>query len=390
MMVATTPVPSLAPDSEPASGPQERRVVTTVLAFSGAGAGLALTIRLAFGGASAFDLVALSGLTILLLACAAAVKAAWLPTVRLYRAMTLLVVGYILVDLSAGLLMAADPAGSEAALRTLPTAVPFAYLFAFLGWRAQRALALSGSLLLCVGALTTLLIVSGVAPTPSLEVTVDFGLEFAVANVLLIGLLVLFARARGEISQAQRALAAMGLLARTDVLTGVLNRRGFREQLEREAERSVGRACRMSFVLIDVDHFKRINDRYGHPAGDQVLMELGHLLTRLIRTSDELGRWGGEEFVILMRRAAPGEALFLADRLRRAIDEHTFPGIGSLTASFGVAELGVEDTLEELILQADEALYRAKTSGRNRTCVSREMMEAMSGGDRQASIIGKA
>ncbi len=378
-MVIVTPPPASSRSGSPQA--VEQRVVVSVLAFSGIGASIALAVRLVFRSASAFDLVSLSLLALLLLGFAVAVRQGWMPVRALYRAMTVLASLYVLGDLSAALLTATTAPGTEAALRPLPAIVPFAYVFAFMGWGARRALVLSGALLLGIVLWSGLLIATGTAPMPGLAAALDFYLEFAISHVVLIGLLVLFARARGQIGQAQRELAAMGILARTDTLTGALNRRGFLEQLHREAVRSEGRDCRLAFVLLDLDHFKLVNDRYGHPVGDRVLVELSQLLTGLVRTSDELGRWGGEEFVILMRRAAPGEALFLADRLRRAIAEHSFSEVGALTASFGVSELGREDDLDELLERADEALYRAKMSGRNRTCVSRKMMDAMTGGD---------
>ena len=388
MMVATTPVP---PVPSPSPDALETRVVASVLAFSGVAGGLGLLIRVLTGAVSTFDLVAVSLLSLLLCGLAVAVGRLGFPLRALYRTMTLVAVGFIGANLVAGLTVAQDAAGTEAALRSLPGLMPFAYLFAFLGWKARRGLVLSAMFLLGVVALTGGLILQGAVPAPSRDAALDFYLGFAVAHVLLIGLLVLFGQARSQIGAAQRELAAMGQLARTDSLTGALNRRGFREQLEREATRNQGRDCRLALVLIDLDHFKRVNDRFGHPVGDKVLIEFAHLLGDLVRTTDELGRWGGEEFVILMRRAKPGEALFLADRLRRAVEDHTFASVGTVTASFGVAELDMGEDLESLILQADEALYRAKSSGRNRTCASRKMMEAMTGGDaRPASTRSQA
>ena len=387
MMIATTPIPQ-APSVRPDA--LERRVVASVLAFSGVASGLGLVVRVTTGVVSAFDVVALSLFAVGLCGLAVAVGRGSFPLRRLHQTMAVVAAVYIGAELMVSMAAATDAAGTEAALRPLPGLMPFAYLFAFMGWSARRALVASGGLLLTIVACSGALIAGHMVPSPGREAALDFFLEFAVAHVLLIGLLVLFAEARGQIGQAQRELAAMGQLARTDSLTGALNRRGFQEQLEREAARNQGRDCRLALVLIDLDHFKRVNDRFGHPAGDQVLVEFSQLLSEMVRTTDALGRWGGEEFVILMRRAAPGEALFLADRLRRAIEEHTFAVIGELTASFGVAELGAEEDLQGLVLQADEALYRAKSSGRNRTCASRKMMEAMSGGDRPASTRSQA
>lgn len=276
------------------------------------------------------------------------------------------------------LLLQSDPnLMSRAPLSMLPMVAPFVYLLAFLGWSRRGAIVVALGFLTVASALPPILVGLGLSPIVEFRPLLAMALAFAVSHSLLIGLTVVVAGGRSQASAADRTIEELGQLVRTDSLTGVLNRRGFVEALRREAARAEGRACGLALVLIDLDHFKRVNDRWGHPVGDRVLQAFAARLEDLVRSSDVVGRWGGEEFVVMMRRPAPGEALFLADRLRRAIEESTFPTVGAMTASFGVAEMEPGVTIEAVLDAADEALYRAKAQGRNRTCASRRMMDKM-------------
>lgn len=159
-------------------------------------------------------------------------------------------------------------------------------------------------------------------------------------------------------------------LANTDALTGLPNRRALYAAIERVLELSARRpdqpAC---LVLLDLDHFKGINDRYGHNAGDVVLAQASDRLRVGLRGSDTVGRWGGEEFLVVLPGAdAPG-AEQVAERLRREIGAHPFPEVGRVTASLGVAQAEPGDDLGRWVARADAALYRAKASGRDRVCV---------------------
>lgn len=161
-------------------------------------------------------------------------------------------------------------------------------------------------------------------------------------------------------------------LAQTDPLTRTLNRRALQERLAAEMERVRRYNTTVSLLLIDIDHFKSVNDTYGHLAGDDVLVEVSAMLQRVVRAVDLVSRYGGEEFVIVLpETAAPGAEAF-AERLRELIEGHTFvqPRGGSIrvTTSIGVASFpgfGVE-SVEDLLQAADQALYRAKAEGRNR------------------------
>jgi diguanylate cyclase (GGDEF)-like protein len=158
--------------------------------------------------------------------------------------------------------------------------------------------------------------------------------------------------------------------ASRDALTQVYNKRFFVEQLESEYAYSVRHGTELSLLMFDIDHFKQINDTYGHLAGDYVLSELTQLVTPAIRIEDTFARYGGEEFVLLSRNS-PESAAVVGERLRRTIEEHTFTHEGKVlrvTVSLGISCMpNVNITVpEEFVAAADKALYEAKRTGRNR------------------------
>ncbi len=159
-------------------------------------------------------------------------------------------------------------------------------------------------------------------------------------------------------------------LATTDSLTGLANRRRLFDCLEQEVYRAQRYGTALSLVMFDIDHFKRINDSWGHATGDWVLCRIARETHQLLRKTDQAGRYGGEEFVVLLPETDLSEALLLAQRLSRRISdtvitpEHDAPM--PVTVSVGVAALASDETGEELIHRADQALYRAKQNGRNR------------------------
>jgi diguanylate cyclase (GGDEF)-like protein len=161
--------------------------------------------------------------------------------------------------------------------------------------------------------------------------------------------------------------------ARIDAKTGLLNAAAW----QREADAEIGKALcggePLALLLLDIDHFKRVNDTWGHLAGDQVLAGLSAELRMLVRESDLAGRFGGEEFVVLLTRASAAEAHLVAERVRARIGEMTVPVQGdtvTVTVSIGMAMLGTHSRdLFGLLAAADLALYRAKESGRDRVCM---------------------
>ena len=180
--------------------------------------------------------------------------------------------------------------------------------------------------------------------------------------------------AKEQAETANRALQAVNVelnrLATTDPLTGARNRRYFEQAAEVQIAQSNRYGSLVSLVLFDVDHFKSINDRHGHQTGDQVLVELARLVHVNLRSVDVLARWGGEEFAVMMPLCGLTEALNLAEKLRALLAARSFPVVGSVTASFGVAEHGTQETLDDWLKRVDDALYAAKAAGRNRVCQS--------------------
>jgi len=165
--------------------------------------------------------------------------------------------------------------------------------------------------------------------------------------------------------ELEQARQNMERLATTDTLTGLNNRMKMDTLLRSELER-VGRGQRgLAVIMYDIDHFKAVNDDYGHTKGDEVLIKLSRLVEARIRNTDALGRWGGEEFLLVCPLTSLEEAQKLAETLRERIAQTDFGLNRPLTASFGVAEYRAGDTVETLIHRADIAMYRAKKEGRN-------------------------
>lgn len=173
-------------------------------------------------------------------------------------------------------------------------------------------------------------------------------------------------------SELLEAKKDMEIQSRTDPLTGVLNRRAILSQIENELSRAKRDNAHISISMLDLDHFKKINDTFGHLAGDAVLRESMNRVEETIRTYDAVGRFGGEEFIVVLPGAKEADAFIIADRIRMKINEKNanIDGVSiPFTISQGLATCNGELTADELIAKADEALYRAKQNGRN--CVDK-------------------
>ena len=167
------------------------------------------------------------------------------------------------------------------------------------------------------------------------------------------------------------------MMAFTDGLTGLYNHRRFQERLQEELKRASRYKEPLSLILLDIDHFKKVNDTYGHPAGDAVLKRIAELISRTVREIDFPARYGGEEFALIILKSNSKEAKKIAERLRKKVEQTTVKTDTadiSVTLSLGIASYPEDaKTREELIDRADQALYRAKQSGRNRTVLYEEI-----------------
>lgn len=171
-------------------------------------------------------------------------------------------------------------------------------------------------------------------------------------------------------AELKEANETISRLAATDELTNLSNRRFFNNSLASIISASRRHDCPLSMIIIDLDHFKVVNDTYGHSEGDQVLKSFAGLLREMIRAEDVAARWGGEEFIIVLPHTSCDDAAALAERVRSAFEHHA-DGTSQieLSASFGVVQLRDGESADALIRRADAALYRAKREGRNRVII---------------------
>jgi diguanylate cyclase (GGDEF)-like protein len=177
----------------------------------------------------------------------------------------------------------------------------------------------------------------------------------------------------------EQALKIINELAIRDELTGSHNRRHLIKLIENEKDRTARLGSLFCLCLLDIDFFKRINDTYGHSAGDAVLREFALTVQRQIRESDSFGRYGGEEFLLMLPETTLDEAIVLAERVRNSIEKLGFPDISEdlrVTVSIGVAEFRTGESIGQTVARADEALYMAKASGRNRIICYGQQSEA--------------
>ncbi len=179
----------------------------------------------------------------------------------------------------------------------------------------------------------------------------------------------------GRLSQSEKLLGEFEKLTYSDFLTDLPNRRYLECRMQEEIARSQRHALYMACLMIDIDHFKNVNDTYGHPAGDYILQELAGILIKNKRPYDLVARYGGEEFTMVFKHIHPDDGSILAERIRASVENASFYFHGKIiktTVSIGVVSLkaGKGDTIETILAMADAALYRAKREGRNRWCAT--------------------
>lgn len=198
----------------------------------------------------------------------------------------------------------------------------------------------------------------------------EYGIALIGVGILFLAISfgALIAAARAQ-RRAFEATAQLRRMATTDELTGLPNRRFFLASLQTEAARARRSGTQLCLAIIDIDHFKRINDAHGHPGGDEMLRAVGRLLAEGTRLGDMIGRIGGEEFAVLMPDTAQSQAEMVCQRLRRSVGAQTIELLSgrtcNATLSIGLAELGEGETAESLVSRADAALYDAKLGGRD-------------------------
>lgn len=185
-------------------------------------------------------------------------------------------------------------------------------------------------------------------------------------GVMLLSVMAVLSKVTAQLRVSEVGWRSAEHRANHDQLTGLLNRSTFSRHFPRFVKISALGQGELSIMVIDFDHFKYINDHYGHPAGDTVLCKGAKVLTSVLRPGDALYRWGGEEFVILLPDTDAATATVVAERLRRKIERHAFSLQRSITVSIGLASLGKGESAEDFFERADSAMLGAKRNGRNR------------------------
>lgn len=199
-------------------------------------------------------------------------------------------------------------------------------------------------------------------------------LIFAAILIISLILAIIYLVARSFINDLRTAETKLVEMATQDFLTGLLNRRETFRRLDEELQRSRRLATPFSVLLLDLDHFKQVNDVHGHSAGDLVLQAVAAALRQGVRPYDLCCRYGGEEFLVILPETALEDAAGIAERLRRDIENLKITAAKEtalqITASIGAAALLGHETIDQLVARADEAMYNAKSSGRNRVCLA--------------------
>ena len=198
-------------------------------------------------------------------------------------------------------------------------------------------------------------------------------LEFVISASVFVMISLIFPAMVGHrlIDNQEKLTEKIKRLSEEDYLTKLHNRRKIHELLENEISRSKRYNSTFAVILLDIDNFKITNDKFGHNAGDQVLVQISDIISKTIRESDIASRWGGEEFLVFCPHTNIDGAFSLAEKLRNNIEKNEFAGVGYKTSSFGVAQIEHADTVQSLIQRADEALYSAKNSGKNMVMVAK-------------------
>ena len=255
------------------------------------------------------------------------------------------------------------PLADDYTLGTFAQWFPLTYILLFLFLQKRQALMVSlgiyGSLVL-----STVINAYGERSLPTTAQKFPYLLHLVMSHPLYIAVFV-------AVSTLQMSFAAARLKAeRADVdhLTNLANRHAATRTLEAALVAQTDREQRcVGVILVDVDWFKTINDTYGHGIGDRVLVQVAQLLQQDLRKTDLVARWGGEEFLVVLSNTTAADVVQTAERLRSRLAAHLHPGVGQVTASFGIATTTTaSEKIEILLARADEALYQAKKQGRNR------------------------
>ena len=278
------------------------------------------------------------------------------------------VLAYFLIKMTFVLFAGTNPAADWA---ELTPSVYFIFVFlatmSYLVFSTTQALQYSLGIVAISSFIGSVRLIPEVIQGRYINELLSFG-RYEVFLVVIVVLLYILARSKDVTAQIMLEKQHLQTLAYKDSLTSLPNRRQLMQELNKQLITASRYQRPLSIILFDLDHFKTINDTYGHGTGDIVLSTIAQLVTPHLRVTDTLGRWGGEEFMLITPETNAIHASQIAERVRQAINRHTFE-FGTITASFGVNQYHPSQSLNNLIHQADTALYQAKDNGRNQVII---------------------
>lgn len=311
-------------------------------------------------GALSPSLIAVQGVTAVVLSVLlVAAWWKWLPQ-RVLELCCLLYIVCVCVACM-GLRMYSPEYGAGIQLEPLYIWMPLVYVFAFMLTRHKTGLVVSLAILgLFVGVSLPYLVLHLDGRYANLT------MQLHISSAVMIATLYFFSSYQYRLRQAQVTLDRLARLSNTDELTGLPNRRNMAEVVGAELARFAEGGSSFAVILFDIDHFKEVNDRHGHGAGDEALVALAARAAEVIRDMGALGRWGGDEFVALIRDMQAGDAVRMAEALCAYVAATPIAGDRSVTISCGVTVARSHDSIDGLLQRADAALYAAKHAGRNR------------------------
>jgi diguanylate cyclase len=343
---------------------RKRSVYAALLWLALLGTAIALARHLLAGPAE-LAAVALSSASTLLFGAAAVMATVRRVPLPVIEHLVLWGVATLLLG-NLGLRLYGIEAGPEtaSAIMTSLLWMPLLFVFSTIAFDGETSLRYSAALFVLIvlvtlpHALTTL---AGPLLTDGLGVMLQAYLAYAVMIVALY----FFADLQQRVVAMEETARTMRKLANTDALTGLANRRQAEELLVGELRRAERYGRTFSLLMLDIDGFKELNDRFGHQAGDDVLVDLARRLATMVRASDTVARWGGEEFLLLAPETRLEDAQRLAEMIRRHVNDNRLAERYQITISLGVASYRPGDTAGSLVARSDAALYLAKRGGRN-------------------------
>lgn len=345
---------------------QKRRIYLTLLGLGALGAVVALVVNVAEGIPEPSIAVASVLSLLVMFVLGVLTRNPRVPLVAAEASIFVTFTAIVIGNLAFGLYLGSGDTGALEGAKAVLHWVPALFIFAYIAFETTTAGWAAFGVFVAVVAVTAPAALAGERGGTLGPNSAPAMVQVYLAYVVSLAALSFFAGVQQRLVAWREAAHEMRLMALTDPLTGLANRRWGEEQLEQELLRAARYGRTFAVVMLDIDRFKALNDTHGHGAGDRVLIDLAHLLRKLLRATDHVVRWGGEEFLVIAPETRLEAALDLAEAVRQRVAADVLGDGHRMTVSIGAATYHAGDVALTLIERADAALYRAKRGGRDR------------------------